>query len=153
MKTNEVTGRIRTGWFAVSLELGRPGAGTTFREVERLTRACAGHPVRFEPRNPLTRLMTDRTAGRLDPSILDERVMSIFVELHVPREGLEPLLADILRLAPMLETVLSVGLSMRAGRPDRGLAAAICRKLGLTMRPNGKTNIGLGRPVFNLSKN
>ena len=105
-------------------------------------------PSRFEPRNPLTRLLSDPAKGTLDPSILGERVMSVFVEIHVPGEALEALLADVRLLAPKLRTVLSVGLSMKNGRSDRARAAAVCRKLGIAPRPNGKTNVGLGRPAF-----
>ncbi len=145
MKTNDVTGRIRPGTFGVSLELGRPGVGTTFREVERVTKVCAHHAVQFEPRNPLTRLLSDPANGALDPSILAERVMSVFVEIHVSRKALSPLLADIRLLAPKLRTVLSVGLSVNNDRSDRARAAAVFRKLRVELRPNGKTNVGLGR--------
>jgi len=148
MKTNDVTGRIRPGTFGVSLELGRSGVGTTFKDVKRVTRICAGHPVRFEPQNPLTRLLSDPAKGTLDPSILGERVMSVFVELHVPGAALEALLAEVRLLVPKLRTVLSAGLTMKNGLSDRARAAAVCRKLGIAPRPNGKTNVGLGRPAF-----
>src|SRR5512146_563360 len=53
MKTNDVTGRIRYGHFGLGVELGRPGVGTSMRDVEKVCIALAPH-ISFEPKNPVT---------------------------------------------------------------------------------------------------
>ncbi|WP_198468620.1 hypothetical protein [Acetomicrobium sp. S15 = DSM 107314] len=35
-------------------ELGRPGTGTRFYDVEKIAKACAAFGVEFEPQNPVT---------------------------------------------------------------------------------------------------
>ena len=37
MKTNEVTGRYRRGMYGMAFELGRPGVGARFHDVEKVT--------------------------------------------------------------------------------------------------------------------
>jgi len=41
MKTNDITGRVKRGG-GVAVELGRPGVGTRFTDVEKVSREIAG---------------------------------------------------------------------------------------------------------------
>ena len=41
MKTNGVTGRFRSGQVGIGIELGRPGTGARFRDVEKVTHPMA----------------------------------------------------------------------------------------------------------------
>ena len=77
MKTNEVTGRFKSGEVGIAIELGRPGTGARFRDVEKVTQAVAKLGVELEPQNPLTFLITDSTTGRIDEDVLDEKVYEI----------------------------------------------------------------------------
>ena len=48
MKTNEVTGRYGKGMFGLAFELGRPGVGARFYDVEKVAKALAMLGVTFE---------------------------------------------------------------------------------------------------------
>ena len=54
VKSNDVTGRYGRGEVGFGLEMGRPGTGTTFRQVQQMTTVLAGMGVSFEKKNPLT---------------------------------------------------------------------------------------------------
>ncbi len=145
MKTNEVTGRLRPGQVGVAVELGRPGISASLADVERVAVACAALGVRFEPANPLTRLMVDPSQGSLPPEVRDERVMSALVEMVVAEERLTGVLDAVRASVAGLDTVASVGVSvMVAGEGERA-ATAWAAGHGLDVSPRGKTNVGLGR--------
>lgn len=146
MKTNDVTGRLSPGMFGVSVEVGRPSLSASFRDIETLTRACASLGVRFEADNPVTALMTDPSRGTLRPDILEERVLSALIEFKVEEGRLPALLFGLAEAADALETVFSLSLSgLLLPDTDGSLPEAI-RRLGVAARPNGKVNVGLGRP-------
>jgi hypothetical protein len=92
MKTNDVTGRIRYGHVGIGVELGRPGIGTRMRDVEKVCQALAPYVALFEPRNPVTYVMTDTTTGALSAEVLDELVLSAIVEADLEIGKLEPAL-------------------------------------------------------------
>src|SRR4030042_6289022 len=92
MKTNEVTGRYRRGMSGVAFELGRPGVGARFYDVEKVAKALAKLKVEFEENNPLTKLMVDRKKGLINPEVLGEKVLSAIVEFLTPVEKLPQVL-------------------------------------------------------------
>lgn len=147
MKTNEVTGRFKRGHAGVAVELGRPGTGTRFRDVEKVAMAVAPLGVSFEPHNPVTHLMADKTTGRIKPEILNEKVLSAIVEFDVTIDKLEAALTAIKNVAPELDTVFSLDLACRMDPDNTVPTEAIARKVGFTPSINGKTNVGLGRPL------
>ncbi len=145
MKTNDVTGRFREGEVGIAVEVGRPGIATRFTEVEKLTEALAGK-VEFEPLNPLTQLIDVKTGRFRDPSVLKERVLSAIIEcLTTEEEGLRAL-GILKEKAGEVDTVFTVCVINRCreysvpfkNRLDEG---------GFKPRINGKTNVGLGRPL------
>lgn len=147
MKTNDVTARLKKGRVGVAIELGRPGIGVTFRDVEKMAMAVARHGVHFEEQNPVDSLMVDKATGRLMPDVLDEKVLSAIVEFEVDRKELELILPTILAAAGDLDTIFSlcVATAMDDGNPEIPVDR-IFQRLGIPRRPNGKTNVGLGRP-------
>jgi NAD-dependent dihydropyrimidine dehydrogenase PreA subunit len=147
MKTNEITHRIGKGEVGVAIELGRPLLGSSFRDVERVTRAMAGVGVTFEPNNPLTSLIEDLPRGTLRKDVLDERVLSTIVEFKIPEERLDDVLPAIRDAAGRIESVFSLGII--AVLPPGGQPPVLERikKLGFDVRPNGKVNLGLGRAI------
>ena len=147
MKTNEVTGRIRRGHAGVAMELGRPGVGTRFKDVDILAQAVAKVGVTFEPKNPVTFLMTDKKTGKLRDEILNEKVLSAIIEMDVEMEKLEILLKVIRETAPKLDTVFSVDLICKMGPKGEIETLPIAQKAGFTPRPNTKNNLGFGRPL------
>lgn len=147
MKTNEITHRFIRGEVGIALELGRPLLGASFRDIERVTLAMARVGVEFEPRNPLTALLEDRSRGIMGKELLSERVLSTIVEFKIHEEKLEEVLLAIKDVAGTLDTVFS--LDVIHVLPSVGPDPIIDRitELGFEVRPNGKVNLGLGRPI------
>ncbi len=147
MKTNDVSGRFRRGEVGITVELGRPGTGTRLREVEKITRELALLKISLEEQNPLTALVQDRAKGTLIPDLLDEKVLSVIVEFKVPLAQLKEILDLVQRILPTLDSVASIGL---IGRSEKNGSIPLEQFLlhnNIYFRPNGKVNIGLGRPL------
>jgi ferredoxin len=147
MKTNEITHRFEKGQAGVAIELGRPLLGASFRDVEQVTRAMARLGVEFEAKNPLTSVIEDLSLGTLRKDVLDERVLSTIVEFKIPEAKLDEVLPALKEVAGRIESVFSLGVI--SVLPDGGHAPVIERikRLGFQVRPNGKVNLGLGRPI------
>ncbi|MEW6697887.1 MAG: DUF362 domain-containing protein [Bacillota bacterium] len=147
MKTNEVTGRFKRGHAGVACELGRPGTGTRFKDVEKVAMTVAKVGVTFECHNPVAALMIDPSTGKLKDEVLNEKVLSAIVEFGVTIDKLEEALTAVKNVAPELDTVFSLDLACRC-EPDNSLPAEeIARSVGFRPYINGKTNVGLGRPL------
>ncbi len=147
IKTNDITGRIGPGEAGVVIDLGRPGTGVLFSDIDTMTRALAPLGVSFEAENPLTHLMTEAGTGSLREDIHEEKVLSAIIELKTKLGNLPEVLRTIQKTASKLDTVVSVGVSSRCGR-DGGIPhERVCIEAGFALSPNGKTNLGLGRPV------
>jgi len=145
MKTNDVTGRYNFGEVGFTVELGRPGLGTTIEEVEKVATSVARLGVEFESLNPVTMLMIDKKTGKFRDDVKKERVLSCIIEFKTKEDKLL-LVVDTLRdCAKRINTVFSVGCISRV-RPDGVIPVkATLDKGGVFYRPNGKVNIGLGR--------
>jgi NAD-dependent dihydropyrimidine dehydrogenase PreA subunit len=147
MKTNEVTHRFVAGQVGVAVEMGRPGIGTSMRDIDRLTRAMAHHGVEFEPHTPVTGLMSDSVRGFLKEEVLNERVLSAIIEFKLPEEKLDVILPALKQVAETLDTVFSLGVISVLPPDGPDTTAERIKLLGFTLRPNGKVNLGLGRPL------
>jgi ferredoxin len=146
MKTNEVTGRYRRGMYGMAFELGRPGVGARFFDVEKVARALAAVNVGFEENNPATKLMVDRKKGMINPEVLGEKVLSAIVEFMTPVERLPQILGVLDRVSREINTVFSGDLITRIG-PDGSIPSVEhLRELSRFISLNGKSNVGLGRP-------
>lgn len=148
MKTNDVTGRFIRGHAGVAIELGRPGTGTRFVDVEKVAMAVASKGVSFEVHNPVTDLMIDKTIGSIRADVLNEKVLSAIVEFDVTIDKLEEVLLAIKQVADNVDTVFSVDLACRLESDNISPAEAIAKKVGLQPYITGKTNVGLGKPLF-----
>ncbi len=80
IKTNDVTGRLKEGDVGFVVELGRPGIGARFADLERIAMSLAKLGIDFESKNPVTSLMTDVNTGNLRDDVLDEKVLSAIIE-------------------------------------------------------------------------
>jgi Pyruvate/2-oxoacid:ferredoxin oxidoreductase delta subunit len=147
MKTNDVTGRIRRGHAGVAIELGRPGVGTTFRDVDIMAQAVAKAGAVFEPKNPVTFLMTDKSTGKIREDILQEKALSAIIECDVEMDKLENFLSIIKATAPRLDTVFSLDLICKTGEKGELPTLPVAQRAGFTPRPNTKNNLGFGRPL------
>lgn len=143
-KTNDVTGRFKTGEFGIAIEVGRPGIGTRLIELEKLSVALAGRGIEFEPLNPLTNLI-DKETGKLPEEILHEKVLSAIIEFKVRPNHLDDILSLIKEVSLTLETVISVDLVSRTSGNGSITGDTLPGKPAYECYPNGKVNIGLGR--------
>lgn len=147
MKTNDVSGRIKRGEVGVAIELGRPGVGTRFADVEKFTREVARLKIPLEEANPVSALVQDRGKGVFPPEILGEKVLSAIVEFKVPFNRVEEILELLRQVSARLDTVASVSLIGRSDPSGRVPLEQLLVQKGVRFYPNGKVNIGLGRPL------
>jgi ferredoxin len=143
IKTNDVTNRYPLGMVGVAIELGRPSVGTRFRDVEKVSKLIADLGGEFMRDNPMTSLIKDMSTGELDPSILDEKVLSVILECLIPIEDLQQMLEALMKLSPQLETVFSLNICSRYTIAGETPYEGILTNLNLSTAPNGKLNLGL----------
>lgn len=147
MKVNDVSGRYRQGQAGVAAEIGRPGAGARFGDVQKVAQALAAVGVSFERENPVTDLMTDIATGTFREDILNEKVLSCIIEFTVPLGELAPVLRTLQKVAREIDTVFAVDLISVVEEDGSIPTVAIAESLGLRPSMAGKTNVGLGRPL------
>ena len=148
IKTNDVTGRLREGDAGIVIELGRPGIGAHFSDVEKIATALIPLEPHFEEFNPVTQLMPDPKTGKLREEVLDEKVLSAIIEVKSTLEKIPDYLEVLESIQGELDTVFSVGVASKCN-PDGSVPhQKWVEDLGYTLSLNGKTNLGLGRPLF-----
>ena len=147
MKTNDVTGRYPRGKIGIAAELGRPGTGTRFRDVEKVIKALVPLGVVFEKNNPTYALIADTATGRLKEEVLNEKVLSAIVEFSVTIDKVAPVLKALREVSRQVDTVLSMNMCSLLEPDGTCPAENAVRGAGFEIRPNGKNNIGLGRPL------
>jgi NAD-dependent dihydropyrimidine dehydrogenase PreA subunit len=145
MKTNDVTGRFKKGEVGFGFEFGRPGIGTYFADVERATKALAGH-VEFSRENPVTLLIDTKTGILKDDRVRKEKVLSAIVECKTSEEKAVEVIRIMQTVAGKINTVFSVDAINRCVEGDVPLREHLDKE-GIQVRINGKTCIGLGRPL------
>ncbi len=147
-KSNDVTRRCGPGDVGLAIEIGRPTVGTTFLDVQTVTRALARTGVhRIEPNNPLYSLLADRDTGDIKPELLGERVLSAIIEIQVKPDQLRGVLRTLKEVAKEISTVLCIDVCTVL-EPGLTVPAEILESIraeGLPLRPNAKINMGLGR--------
>ena len=148
MKTNEVTGRFKLGDAGVAIEVGRPVLGTRLYDVEKIAMAVAGLDVQFEPVNPTTSMMADKKTGKFKDELLNEKVLSAIIEFCVKLEQLPELFEVLKEVAGEIESVFSLDLATRLASDGSVPTDPYVRQTGLWIARNGKTNVGLGRPLY-----
>jgi hypothetical protein len=148
IKTNEVTGKYLSGEAGLGVEMGRPDVGTTFRDVEKVAMVLAKQGVTFDPEAPTTMIMIDPKVGSLPPEILNERVIDVILECKAPTEKLPDILHALDEVSMQIDTVFSLDLITMAEEDGSLPNVEIARQLGFDPRPNAKTTVGLGRPLF-----
>jgi len=145
IKTNDVTGRLQEGDVGFVVELGRPGIGTRFWEIECMAMALAELGVTFQQGNPLTHLMSDPATGKFKEEVLNEKVLSAIIELKTTMEKIPAVLETIQEVEPEINTVVSVGIASQC-LPDGSVPhEEWVHQAGFLLSLNGKTNLGLGR--------
>ncbi|SDF78097.1 4Fe-4S dicluster domain-containing protein [Sporolituus thermophilus] len=149
MKTNDVTGRFKWGEAGMAVEMGRPGTGARFTDIEKVAMAIAAlGDITFEPKNPLTGLMVDKKTGKMHPEVMDEKVLSAIIEMTVPLARVPEVIDAVRRVTKEINTVCSFDLTCKVHPGDTLPAFELAQAAGVQPTPNGKTNVGLGRPLF-----
>ena len=148
MKTNEVTGRFKDGEIGIAVELGRPCYGARLYDAEKIAMAVAKEGVHFETCNPVTTMMSDPATGKFKEELRNEKVLSAIVELTVPYERAEKVLRAIYDTAKELDCFLSLDICSKVDKDGKLPHMEIVEKMGVWCSPNGKCNVGLGRPLY-----
>ena len=151
VKTNDVTGIVHSlDMITFAAELGRPGVGSTFRDLQTILQAVAPYAESFEVNNPVTPLIIDKKQGILEPSVLDEAVMSAIVEFSCRLERAEAVLRALKKASQHIDTVFSLCVICRVDETDDSIPVMdIIKKLDLDLcAASAKTNLGLGRPRY-----
>ena len=151
VKTNDVTGIVHTlDVISLAVELGRPSVGSSFADLQIITMTVAPYAIAFEPNNPVTALIVDKTTGKLDPTVLGEYVMSAIVEFTCKIENVKAVLQALEKASKKVSTVFSLCLICRVDETDDSIPARkIVDELGFDVdHTSAKTNLGLGRPRY-----
>lgn len=152
VKTNDITGRVKEGEAGFVVELGRPGVGVYFKEVDRVTRTLAENGVVFEKENPVTSLMTDPDKGTIREDIFEEKVLSCIVESKISLDQVPKMLKVIKDIAPTLDTIISLGVSTRCDDQGGDPLREVLREGGFDAW-RAKINLGLGRHTNPVNEN
>jgi NAD-dependent dihydropyrimidine dehydrogenase PreA subunit len=140
-KTNDVTHRFKSGELGVVLELGRPGLGTSFEEVETVTKSLSALNARFEPKNPITFLIETETGKLRDATIAKERILSAVIEFTIAEKDFLQIAEKVNEVSGTINTVMSVGVATVC--KNNRIPISMLRKSGFRPRINGKVNLGL----------
>jgi hypothetical protein len=145
-KTNDVTHRFKKGEVGFSIDVGRPNAGgVKLREVDKISREIAKLGVSFDSDNPLTYLMADTKTGKLKEDVLDEFVVSAIIEFKTLLNQCTEIVKKLEEISDRVNTVFSVGVISRVEEDWSIPAQTVLQNAGVTLRPQGKTTLNLGR--------
>ena len=145
VKTNDISGRVKVGEVGFTIEFGRPGLGTRFYEIERMSMALAKLGVDFEKRNPVTTLMTDTKTGKIREDILNEKVLSAILEIKVDISRVEEIVTAVREVEKLVDTVVVLGVGVKCDdNGEDNVVRPVLERLGYKIQ-RAKTNTGLGR--------
>ena len=146
VKSNDITGTYRDGEVAIGAELGRPDIGFYFRDLEKVTKAIAKLDFEFEIGKSV-RVLFDMETGTLkNREFRNEKAMAARIEAKVKTEDAVKVINAFREVARNIDTVLSIDIISRC-KEGTIPVLPLLDDAGITVRINGKTNIGLGRPL------
>ena len=145
MKTNDVTARFREGEVGFAIEMGRPGISTSFQDVEKVAMTLAWK-VMFERLNPVSILLNEKTGELKDPRVRKERVLSAIIECKTTEDKGIDVLHTLKKVSDEIDTVFTLCVINKCRDFDAPFRLKMIQA-GFSPRINGKTNVGLGRPL------
>ena len=145
IKTNDARRVYIDDLVGVSAEVGRPGIGASFHDVQCITRALVECGARFAVDNPLMELFVDPARGMLAPEILNERVLSIIVECLVPEADLEQTLRNLVDASSLLSVPVLLSVAGAYASDGTTPYQRVLEKMKLEYLPTGKMNLGFAR--------
>ncbi len=147
-KTNDVTGKFSHGEYGMLFEFGRPVTGARFTDVEKISTALCAMDLEIIKDNPVYGLLENKQTGRIKTEFLNEKVLSVILEIRFSKERLRDVVEGIIPLLGEVDTVVSVGLVTRFAEDETLPVVEDLEKFGVHVRPNAKINVGLGRPLI-----
>ena len=155
MKTNDVKGSFLPGEVGVGVELGRPGIGAYFRDVEIVSMALMGADIGYElaNENPVTHFMSDKKTGKLRDDVLGEKATSAIIEGKCKLERLPDALKALEEAAKKVDTVFTVEVITKVTQEGEAPIKAALEIAGYWYSINSKNNMGLGEPAFKFYDN
>ena len=133
----------------VAIELGRPVTGARFYDVEKVAQAVAElGGVEFEKINPTTSLMADPQTGKFKEDVLNEKVLSAILEFAIRPDQISQLFENLKKVSTEIKAVFSLDIATRLNPDESAPTDGPIEASGLWMAANGKTNVGLGRPLY-----
>jgi len=150
MKTNDVKGTFKPGEVGVGVELGRPGVGAYFRDVEVVAMALMGANIGYQlaEENPVTHFMSDKTTGKLRDDVLGEKATSAIIEGKCRLEKLPEALRALQEAAKRVESVFTVEVITKVTPEGEVPIKPVLEKMGIWYSINTKNNIGIGLPSY-----
>lgn len=145
IKTNDVTNKYIGRKVGVSIELGRPNMGTRFYDVEKVTRTLAKYGVEFTKENPIYSLLTDTKKGSFPSEILNERVLSLIIEIIIDLDYFEVVFNELKKIAPDLDTVFSLNIGGVVDCDGEACYKDVLVKTQANTSNNAKINLGFGK--------
>ena len=151
MKTNDVKGSFMPGEVGIGIELGRPGVGAYFRDVEIVAMALMGANIGYEmaEENPVTHFMSNKKTGKLRDDVLDEKATSAIIEGKCKLEKLPEAIRVLEACAKKVSTVFTVEVITKVTPDGQVPIKPILEEMGVWYSINTKNNIGIGQPSFN----
>jgi hypothetical protein len=150
MKTNDVKGTFKPGEVGVGIELGRPGVGAYFRDVEIVAMALMGANIDYElaEENPVTHFMSDKKTGKLRDDVLGEKATSAIIEGKCKLEKLPEALKALQEAAKRVESVFTVEVITKVTPEGEVPIKPILEEMGVWHSINTKNNVGIGLPSY-----
>ena len=146
VKTNDKTGYYKKGEVGFVIEPGRPAIAASLMDVQRIVHKMYELGYQLTDRSPLKPLVVNDITGDLSSEILQEKVLSCSLEFKGVYNDIEKMVKAIEQVSHEINTVIAVGVISRVEN-WRLPAVEILNDLGYETMPNGKVNIGLGRPL------
>lgn len=147
MKTNDISGRFSDEDVGIAVEFGRPGVGSRLGEAEKASVRLAGLGVEFEPDSPWTHIIDPGTGAIIDPAVRGEKVLSCIIECKAPMRRTAEIYGALMEVAEETDTVFTLDIISKC-RDGVILLRPYLEEAGIEVRINGKTNVGLGRPLI-----
>ena len=150
IKTNDVTGVVNSlGRVEIAIEMGRPGIGARFRDVELMTKTVSRFPIEFAKGNPVTSFIIDKKTGQIEPSILNEKILSCIIEFEADAGDLADILDAVREASRRLSTVFSISVICKIDENNDSVVEREIVSKGYEIdKSSSKTNLGLGRPLY-----
>ncbi len=151
MKTNDVKGTFLPGEVGVGVELGRPGIGAYFRDVQTVAMTLMGAGIGYQmaEENPVTHFIEDKSIWKLREDVLNEKATSAIIEGKCKLEKLPEALRALQEAAKKVESVFTVEVITKV-TPEGGVPIkSVLDEMGIWYSLNSKNNVGIGEPSFN----